>query len=102
MHTILQSPLRPARPCPLQSFLRMKADAAWQQLEGKVAGTDVEYKDVKVTPLLAVLPAPEGCPPGVEPGCMLPAEVRRVRSGGGVHRAGNWGGGAVGQPPWVW
>ena len=52
----------------------MKADAAWHTLEAKVAGTDVEYKDVTVTPLIAVTPA-ASCPPGAEPACMLPAEV---------------------------
>ena len=62
--------------CPLQSFLRMKADAAWHALEGKVAGKDAEYKDVKVTALVAVQPATV-CPEGAHPTCMLPAEVRR-------------------------
>lgn len=52
----------------------MKADAAWQALEGKVAGTDPAYKDCRVTPLIALLPA-DTCPPGAEPACMLPAEV---------------------------
>ncbi|PSC74066.1 phosphatidate cytidylyltransferase [Micractinium conductrix] len=56
-----------------QSFLRMKADAAWHALEGKVAGTDSEYEDVKVTPLMALLPV-DACPPGAEPACVLPAE----------------------------
>lgn len=56
-----------------QSFLRMKADSAWHQLEAKVAGTDAEYKDVKVTALLALIPV-EACPPGAEPACVLPAE----------------------------
>jgi hypothetical protein len=54
----------------------MKADAAWHALEGKVAGTDAEYKDVKVTALIAVQPATV-CPEGAHPTCMLPAEVRR-------------------------
>jgi hypothetical protein len=57
-----------------QSFLRMKTDAAWQALEGKVAGTDTDYKDCTVTPLIALLPA-DTCPAGAEPACMLPAEV---------------------------
>ncbi|KAL4421742.1 hypothetical protein ABPG77_002358 [Micractinium sp. CCAP 211/92] len=56
-----------------QSFLRMKADAAWQALEAKVAGTDVEYKDVLVTPLIAVAPV-EALPRGAEGACLLPAE----------------------------
>ncbi|KAL4857713.1 hypothetical protein ACK3TF_002137 [Chlorella vulgaris] len=56
-----------------QSFLRMKTDAAWQALEGKVAGTDTDYKACTVTPLIALLPA-DTCPAGAEPACMLPAE----------------------------
>jgi hypothetical protein len=52
----------------------MKADAAWHALEGKVAGTDAEYKDVKVTALIAVQHATV-CPEGAHPSCMLPAEV---------------------------
>ncbi len=70
-----------------QSFLRMKTDAAWQALEGKVAGTDTDYKDCTVTPLIALLPA-DTCPAGAEPACMLPAEVgvrclcsRKITSG---------------------
>lgn len=66
--------LLPAPACPPQSFLRMKADAAWRALEGKVAGTDVEYKDCTVWPLIATQPAP-ACPPGADPAQMLPAEV---------------------------
>jgi len=57
----------------------MKAVSAWHTLEAKVAGTDVEYKDCTVTPLIAVQPA-SSCPPGADPACMLPAEVSR---GGG-------------------
>ena len=52
----------------------MKADGAWQALEGKVAGTDVQYKDVVVWPLIAVTAAPT-CPPGALPACMLPAAL---------------------------
>lgn len=65
------------RPCP-QSFLRMKADTAWRALEGKVAGTDEEYKGCRVTALVALQPE-QTCPPGAEPACMLPAEVRPHR-----------------------
>lgn len=36
----------------------MKADAAWKAIEEKVAGTDVEYKDVLVTPFVATVLAP--------------------------------------------
>lgn len=52
----------------------MKADAAWHSLEAKVAGTDVEYQTVRVTPLIAVTPV-EALPPGAEGACLLPAEV---------------------------
>lgn len=77
-------PRRPSfRPCashPLQSFLRMKADSAWQTLEAKVAGTDGEYRDCTVTPLIATTPAAT-CPPGADPACMLPAEASRAAGG---------------------
>lgn len=59
----------------------MKADAAWQALEAKVAGTDVEYKDVRVTPLIAVTLV-EALPRGAEGACLLPAEVRAGGGGG--------------------
>jgi len=38
-----------------RAHLRMKADAAWKAIEEKVAGTDVEYKDVLVTPFVATV-----------------------------------------------
>lgn len=52
----------------------MKADSAWQTLETKVAGTDTEYKDCTVTPLIATTPAAT-LPPGADVACLLPAEV---------------------------
>ena len=57
----------------------MKADAAWQSLEAKVAGSDVEYKDCTVTPLIALQPVDER-PPGADPACMLPAEASALRA----------------------
>lgn len=65
----------------------MKADAAWRALEGKVAGTDVEYKDCTVWPLIATQPAPV-CPPGADPAQMLPAEVGAAGCGEGSHVCG--------------
>lgn len=73
----------------------MKADAAWQSLEAKVAGTDHEYKDCVVTPLIAVQPA-GSCPPGADPACMLPAEVSGGAEGGWGVEGQDSGSGRVG------
>ena len=64
----------------------MKADAAWQALEAKGAGRDHEYKDCAVWALIATLPTAV-CPPGADPACMLPAEVRPAGGTGGVRAA---------------
>lgn len=48
-----------------RAHLRMKADAAWKAIEEKVAGTDVEYKDILVIPFIATISAP---PPPPTPG----------------------------------
>jgi hypothetical protein len=55
----------------------MKADAGWKELEDKMEGRDVGYRDVRVVALVAVQPCQDQAAAALlpDPSCTLPSEV---------------------------
>lgn len=70
-----------------RSHLRMKADSTWKALEERVLGEDIEYKDVFIVPLVAVvdwLGETDSCfsclkKDMADASCMLPVSETRAR-----------------------
>jgi hypothetical protein len=65
-----------------RSYQRMRGDMEWNAVEGKVMGTEVSYKGVRVTCLIATLPCNGSGSSGLEanlraeldPTCLLPMD----------------------------